>query len=329
MTDNQQVSAVGLILQAIEDIDTEKLVEQTNAMKALVGHTKTMVSAIVSISDGLSKIKPIDPDHMTAFLDAARQVVHMLENLPLDKEIRAMDLKVQASAFQMITGDLQKMVASILAITSEVGKVEDLNPDHLQRVVDNVKLIIDEVGDKFDIPIPENNLVPIVQFLGSINQILTIIHGLAGNMLKTGARMLFMVPLSVTISTGLSVMVDTLHYIGQRASEKFEAPTIDSIKSVITALGEMTDQIRKMASKMPSTVLASMVSRVLIKVVVKEINGIIRELDNLSTTKISVAPFDTLKKLAETISGMVKPMLKASVPGMKKAIGKLRDIIYT
>lgn len=328
MTDNQQVSAVGLILQAIEDIDTEKLVEQTNAMKALVGHTKTMVSAIVSISDGLSKIKPIDPDHMTAFLDAARQVVHMLENLPLDKEIRAMDLKVQASAFQMITGDLQKMVASILAITSEVGKVEDLNPDHLQRVVDNVKLIIDEVGDKFDIPIPENNLVPIVQFLGSINQILTIIHGLAGNMLKTGARMLFMVPLSVTISTGLSVMVDTLHYIGQRASEKFEAPTIDSIKSVITALGEMTDQIRKMASKMPSTVLASMVSRVLIKVVVKEINGIIRELDNLSTTKISVAPFDTLKKLAETISGMVKPMLKASVPGMKKAIGKLRDIIY-
>ena len=90
----------------------------------------------------------------------------------------------------------------------------------------------------------------------------------------------------------------------------------------------MTDQIRKMASKMPSTVLASMVSRVLIKVVVKEINGIIRELDNLSTTKISVAPFDTLKKLAETISGMVKPMLKASVPGMKKAIGKLRDIIY-
>lgn len=328
MTDNQQVSAVGLILQAIEDIDTEKLVEQTNAMKALVGHTKTMVSAIVSISDGLSKIKPIDPDHMTAFLDAAKQVVHMLENLPLDKEIRAMDLKVQASAFQMITGDLQKMVASILAITSEVGKVEDLNPDHLQRVVDNVKLIIDEVGDKFDIPIPENNLVPIVQFLGSINEILTIIHGLAGNMLKTGARMLFMVPLSVTISSGLSVMVDTLHYIGQRASEKFEAPTIDSMKSVITALGEMTDQIRKMASKMPSTVLASMVSRVLIKVVVKEINGIIRELDNLSTTKISVAPFDTLKKLAETISGMVKPMLKASVPGMKKAIGKLRDIIY-
>lgn len=328
MTDNQQVSAVGLILQAIEDIDTEKLVEQTNAMKALVGHTKTMVSAIVSISDGLSKIKPIDPDHMTAFLDAAKQVVHMLENLPLDKEIRAMDLKVQASAFQMITGDLQKMVASILAITSEVGKVEDLNPDHLQRVVDNVKLVIDEVGDKLDIPIPENNLVPIVQFLGSINQILTIIHGLAGNMLKTGARMLFMVPLSVTISSGLSVMVDTLHYIGQRASEKFEAPTIDSMKSAITALGEMTDQIRKMASKMPSTVLASMVSRVLIKVVVKEINGIIRELDNLSTTKISVAPFDTLKKLAETISGMVKPMLKASVPGMKKAIGKLRDIIY-
>lgn len=328
MTDNQQVSAVGLILQAIEDIDTEKLVEQTNAMKALVGHTKTMVSAIVSISDGLSKIKPIDSDHMSAFLDAAKQVVHMLENLPLDKEIRAMDLKVQASAFQMITGDLQKMVASILAITSEVGKVEDLNPDHLQRVVDNVKLIIDEVGDKLDIPIPENNLVPIAQFLGSINEILTIIHGLAGNMLKTGARMLFMVPLSVTISSGLSVMVDTLHYIGQRASEKFEAPTIDSMKSVITALGEMTDQIRKMASKMPSTVLASMVSRVLIKVVVKEINGIIRELDNLSTTKISVAPFDTLKKLAETISGMVKPMLKASVPGMKKAIGKLRDIIY-
>lgn len=330
MTDNQQVSAVGLILQAIEDIDTEKLVEQTNAMKALVGHTKTMVSAIVSISDGLSKIKPIDPDHMTAFLDAAKQVVHMLENLPLDKEIRAMDLKVQASAFQMITGDLQKMVASILAITSEVGKVEDLNPDHLQRVVDNVKLVIDEVGDKFDIPIPENNLVPIVQFLGSINQILTIIHGLAGNMLKTGARMLFMVPLSVTISTGLSVMVDTLHYIGQRASEKFEAPTIDSMKTVINTLSEMTDQIRKMASKMPSTVLASMVSRVLIKVVVKEINGIIKEIDNLSstTTKIQTAPFDTLKKLAETVSGMVKPMLKASVPGMKKAIGKLRDIIY-
>ena len=79
-----------------------------------MGHTKTMVSAIVSISDGLSKIKPIDPDHMTAFLDAARQVVHMLENLPLDKEIRAMDLKVQASAFQMITGDLQKMVAPYL-----------------------------------------------------------------------------------------------------------------------------------------------------------------------------------------------------------------------
>lgn len=330
MTDNQQVSAVGLILQAIEDIDTEKLVEQTNAMKALVGHTKTMVSAIVSISDGLSKIKPIDPDHMTAFLDAAKQVVHMLENLPLDKEIRAMDLKVQASAFQMITGDLQKMVASILAITSEVGKVEDLNPDHLQRVVDNVKLVIDEVGDKFDIPIPENNLVPIVQFLGSINQILTIIHGLAGNMLKTGARMLFMVPLSVTISTGLAVMVDTLHYIGQRASEKFEAPTIDSMKTVINTLSEMTDQIRKMASKMPSTVLASMVSRVLIKVVVKEINGITKEIDNLSstTTKVSVAPFDTLKKLAETVSGMVKPMLKASVPGMKKAIGKLRDIIY-
>ena len=330
MTDNQQVSAVGLILQAIEDIDTEKLVEQTNAMKALVGHTKTMVSAIVSISDGLSKIKPIDPDHMTAFLDAAKQVVHMLENLPLDKEIRAMDLKVQASAFQMITGDLQKMVASILAITSEVSKVEDLNPDHLQRVVDNVKLIIDEVGDKLDIPIPENNLVPIVQFLGSINQILTIIHGLAGNMLKTGARMLFMVPLSVTISTGLSVMVDTLHYIGQRASEKFEAPTIDSMKTVINTLSEMTDQIRKMASKMPSTVLASMVSRVLIKVVVKEINGITKEIDNLSstTTKIQTAPFDTLKKLAETVSGMVKPMLKASVPGMKKAIGKLRDIIY-
>ena len=330
MTDNQQVSAVGLILQAIEDIDTEKLVEQTNAIKALVGHTKTMVSAIVSISDGLGKIKPIDPDHMTAFLDAARQVVHMLENLPLDKEIRAMDLKVQASAFQMITGDLQKMVASILAITSEVGKVEDLNPDHLQRVVDNVKLIIDEVGDKFDIPIPENNLVPIVQFLGSINQILTIIHGLAGNMLKTGARMLFMVPLSVTISTGLSVMVDTLHYIGQRASEKFEAPTIDSMKMVINTLSEMTDHIRKMASKMPSTVLASMVSRVLIKVVVKEINGIIKEIDNLSstTTKIQTAPFDTLKKLTETVSGMVKPMLKASVPGMKKAIGKLRDIIY-
>lgn len=330
MTDNQQVSAVGLILQAIEDIDTEKLVEQTNAMKALVGHTKTMVSAIVSISDGLSKIKPIDPDHMTAFLDAAKQVVHMLENLPLDKEIRAMDLKVQASAFQMITGDLQKMVASILAITSEVSKVEDLNPDHLQRVVDNVKLIIDEVGDKLDIPIPENNLVPIVQFLGSINQILTIIQSLSANMLKTGARMLFMVPLSVTISTGLSVMVDTLHYIGQRASEKFEAPTIDSMKTVINTLSEMTDQIRKMASKMPSTVLASMVSRVLIKVVVKEINGITKEIDNLSstTTKISVAPFDTLKKLAETISGMVKPMLKASVPGMKKAIGKLRDIIY-
>lgn len=330
MTDNQQVSAVGLILQAIEDIDPEKLVEQTNAMKALVGHTKTMVSAIVSISDGLSKIKPIDPDHMTAFLDAAKQVVHMLENLPLDKEIRAMDLKVQASAFQMITGDLQKMVASILAITSEVGKVEDLNPDHLQRVVDNVKLVIDEVGDKLDIPIPENNLVPIVQFLGSINQILTIIQSLSANMLKTGARMLFMVPLSVTISTGLSVMVDTLHYIGQRASEKFEAPTIDSMKTVINTLSEMTDQIRKMASKMPSTVLASMVSRVLIKVVVKEINGITKEIDNLSSTtaKISVAPFDTLKKLAETISGMVKPMLKASVPGMKKAIGKLRDIIY-
>jgi membrane protein len=330
MTDNQQVSAVGLILQAIEDIDSEKLVEETNAMKALVGHTKTMVSAIVSISDGLSKIKPIDPDYMTAFLDAAKQVVHMLENLPLDKEIRAMDLKVQASAFQMITGDLQKMVASILAITSEVGKVEDLNPDHLQRVVDNVKLVIDEVGDKFDIPIPENNLVPIVQFLGSINQILTIIQSLSANMLKTGARMLFMVPLSVTISTGLSVMVDTLHYIGQRASEKFEAPTIDSMKAVINTLSEMTDQIRKMASKMPSTVLASMVSRVLIKVVVKEINGIINEIDNLSstTTKISIAPFDTLKKLAETISGMVKPMLKASVPGMKKAIGKLRDIIY-
>ena len=330
MTDNQQVSAVGLILQAIEDIDTEKLVEQTNAMKALVGHTKTMVSAIVSISDGLSKIKPIDPDHMTAFLDAAKQIVHMLENLPLDKEIRAMDLKVQASAFQMITGDLQKMVASILAITSEVGKVEDLNPDHLQRVVDNVKLIIDEVGDKFDIPIPENNLVPIVQFLGSINQILTIIHGLAGNMLKTGVRMMFMVPLSVTISTGLTVMVDTLHYIGRRASEKFEAPTIDSMKTVINTLSEMTDQIRKMASKMPSTVLASMVSRVLIKVVVKEINGITKELDNLSgtTAKIQTAPFDTLKKLAETVSGMVKPMLKASVPGMKKAIGKLRDIIY-
>ena len=330
MTDNQQVSAVGLILQAIEDIDTEKLVEQTNAMKALVGHTKTMVSAIVSISDRLSKIKPIDPDHMTAFLDAAKQVVHMLENLPLDKEIRAMDLKVQASAFQMITGDLQKMVASILAITSEVGKVEDLNPDHLQRVVDNVKLVIDEVGDKLDIPIPENNLVPIVQFLGSINQILTIIHGLAGDMLKTGARMLFMVPLSVTISTGLSVMVDTLHYIGQRASEKFEAPTIDSMKTVINTLSEMTDQIRKMASKMPSTVLASMVSRVLIKVVVKEINGITKEIDNLSstTTKIQTAPFDTLKKLADTVSGMVKPMLKASVPGMKKAIGKLRDIIY-
>lgn len=328
MTDNQQVSAVGLILQAIEDIDTEKLVEQTNAMKALVGHTKTMVSAIVSISDGLGKIKPIDPESMTAFLDAARQVVHMLENLPLDKEIRAMDLKVQASAFQMITGDLQKMVASILSITSEVGKVEDLNPDHLQRVVDNVKLVIDEVGDKFDIPIPENNLVPIVQFLGSINQILTIIHGLAGNMLKTGARMLFMVPLSVTISTGLSVMVDTLHYIGQKASEKFETPTIDSMKSVIDALSDAAVQIRKMASRMPSTVLASMVSRVLIKVVVKEINGIIRELDNLSTTKISVVPFDTLKKLAETVSGMVKPMLKAAVPGMKKAIGKLRDIIY-
>lgn len=330
MTDNQQVSAVGLILKAIEDIDAEKLVEQTNAMKALVGHTKTMVSAIVSISDGLSKIKPIDPDHMTAFLDAAKQVVHMLENLPLDKEIRAMDLKVQASAFQMITGDLQKMVASILAITSEVSKVEDLNPDHLQRVVDNVKLVIDEVGDKFDIPIPENNLVPIVQFLGSINEILTIIHGLAGNMLKTGATMLFMVPLSVTISTGLSVMVDTLHYIGQRVSEKFEAPTIDSMKTVINTLSEMTDQIRKMASKMPSTVLASMVSRVLIKVVVKEINGITKELDNLSgtTAKIQTAPFDTLKKLAETISGMVKPMLKASAPGMKKAIGKLRDIIY-
>lgn len=338
MTDNQQVSAVGLILQAIEDIDrragtsgdSEKLVEQTNAMKALVGHTKTMVSAIVSISDGLSKIKSIDSDHMTAFLDAAKQVVHMLENLPLDKEIRAMDLKVQASAFQMITGDLQKMVASILAITSEVSKVEDLNPDHLQRVVDNVKLVIDEVGDKLDIPIPENNLVPIVQFLGSINQILTIIQSLSANMLKTGARMLFMVPLSVTISTGLSVMVDTLHYIGQRASEKFEAPTIDSMKTVINTLSEMTDQIRKMASKMPSTVLASMVSRVLIKVVVKEINGITKEIDNLSstTTKISIAPFDTLKKLAETVSGMVKPMLKASVPGMKKAIGKLRDIIY-
>lgn len=328
MTDNQQVSAVGLILQAIEDIDTEKLVEQTNAMKALVGHTKTMVSAIVSISDGLGKIKPIDPESMTAFLDAATRVVHMLENLPLDKEIRAMDLKVQASAFQMITGDLQKMVASILSITSEMGKVEDLNPDYLQRLAGNVKLIIEEVGDKFDIPIPENNLVPIVQFLGSINQILTIIHGLAGNMLKTGARMLFMVPLSVTISTGLSVMVDTLHYIGQKASEKFEAPTIDSMKSVITALGEMTDQIRKMASRIPSTVLASMVSRVLVKVVVKEINGITRELDNLSTTKISVAPFDTLKKLTETVSGMVKPMLKAAVPGMKKAIGKLKDIIY-
>lgn len=330
MTDNQQVSAVGLILKAIEDIDTEKLVEQTNAMKALVGHTKTMVSAIVSISDGLSKIKPIDPDHMTAFLNAAKQVVHMLENLPLDKEIRAMDLKVQASAFQMITGDLQKMVASILAITSEVGKVEDLNPDHLQRLVDNVKLVIDEVGDKFDIPIPENNIGPIVQFLGSINQILTIIHGLAGNMLKTGLRMLFMVPLSVTISTGLSVMVDTLHYIGQRASEKFEAPTMESMKSVIDVLSDITAQIRKMASKMPSTVLASMVSRVLIKVVVKEINGITKEIDNLSNTtaKIQTAPFDTLKKLTDTISGMVKPMLKASVPGMKKAIGKLRDIIY-
>ena len=330
MTDNQQVSAVGLILKAIEDIDTEKLVEQTNAMKALVGHTKTMVSAIVSISDGISKIKPIDPDHMTAFLDAVKQVVHMLENLPLDKNIRAMDLKAQAAAFQMVTGDLQKMVASILAITSEVGKVEDLNPDHLQRLVDNVKLIIDEVGDKFDIPIPENNLVPIVQFLGSINQILTIIHGLAGNMLKTGLRMLFMVPLSVTISTGLTVMVDTLHYIGQRASEKFEAPTMESMKTVIDTLSEMTDQIRKMASKMPSTVLASMVSRVLIKVVVKEINGITKEIDNLSNTtaKIQTAPFDTLKKLTDTISGMVKPMLKASVPGMKKAIGKLRDIIY-
>lgn len=328
MTDNQQVNAVGLILQAIEDIDTEKLVEQTNAMKALVGHTKTMVSAIVSISDGLGKIKPIDPESMTAFLAAATRVVHMLENLPLDKEIRAMDLKVQASAFQMITGDLQKMVASILSITSEVGKVEDLNPDHLQRVVDNVKLVIDEVGDKFDIPIPENNLVPIVQFLGSINQILTIIQSLSANMLKTGARMLFMVPLSVTISTGLAVMVDTLHYIGQRASEKFEAPTIDSMKSVIDTLSDAAVQIRNMASRMPSTVLASMVSRVLIKVVVKEINGIIRELDNLSTTKISVAPFDTLKKLAETVSGMVKPMLKAAVPGMKKAIGKLKDILY-
>ena len=336
MTDNQQVSAVGLILQAIEDIDgragtsgdSEKLVEQTNAMKVLVGHTKTIVSAIVSISDGLSKIVPIDPDHMTAFLDAVKQVVHMLENLPLDKEIRAMDLKVQASAFQMITGDLQKMVASILAITSEVGKVEDLNPELLRKLADDVKLVIDEVGDKFDIPIPENNLVPIVQFLSSINQILTIIQSLSANMLKTGAMMLFMVPLSVTISTGLSVMVDTLHYIGQRASEKFEAPTMDSMKSVIDALSEMTDQIRKMASKMPSTVLASMVSRVLIKVVVKEVNGITRELDNLSSTKIELAPFDTLKKLAETVSGMVKPMLKASVPGMKKAIGKFRDIIY-
>ena len=328
MTDNQQVSAVGLILQAIEDIDTEKLVEQTNAMKALVGHTKTMVSAIVSISDGLGKIKPIDPESMTAFLDAATRVVHMLENLPLDKEIRAMDLKVQASAFQMITGDLQKMVASILSITSEMGKVEDLNPDHLQRVVDNVKLVIEEVGDKFDIPIPKNNLVPIVQFLGSINQILTIIQSLSANMLKTGARMLFMVPLSVTISTGLAVMVDTLHYIGQRASEKFETPTIDSMKSVIDTLSDAAVQIRKMASRMPSTVLASMVSRVLIKVVVKEINGITRELDNLSTTKISVAPFDTLKKLAETVSGMVKPMLKAAVPGMKKAIHKLKDILH-
>jgi hypothetical protein len=328
MTDNQQVNAVGLILQAIEDIDTEKLVEQTNAMKALVGHTKTMVSAIVSISDGLGKIVPIDPESMTAFLDAATRVVHMLENLPLDKEIRAMDLKVQASAFQMITGDLQKMVASILSITSEMGKVEDLNPDYLQRLAGNVKLIIEEVGDKFDIPIPKNNLWSIVQFLGSINQILTIIQSLSANMLKTGARMLFMVPLSVTISTGLSVMVDTLHYIGQRASEKFEAPTIDSMKSVIDALSDAAVQIRKMASRMPSTVLASMVSRVLVKVVVKEINGITRELDNLSTTKISVAPFDTLKKLTETVSGMVKPMLKAAVPGMKKAIGKLKDIIY-
>ena len=328
MTDNQQVSAVGLILQAIEDIDTEKLVEQTNAMKALVGHTKTMVSAIVSISDGLGKIKPIDPESMTAFLDAATRVVHLLENLPLDKEIRAMDLKVQASAFQMITGDLQKMVASILSITSEMGKVEDLNPDYLQRLAGNVKLIIEEVGDKFDIPIPKNNLWSIVQFLGSINQILTIIQSLSANMLKTGARMLFMVPLSVTISTGLAVMVDTLHYIGQRASEKFETPTIDSMKSVIDTLSDAAVQIRKMASRMPSTVLASMVSRVLIKVVVKEINGITRELDNLSTTKISVAPFDTLKKLAETVSGMVKPMLKASVPGMKKAIGKLKDILY-
>lgn len=328
MTDNQQVSAVGLILQAIEDIDTEKLVEQTNAMKALVGHTKTMVSAIVSISDGLGKIVPIDPESMTAFLDAATRVVHMLENLPLDKEIRAMDLKVQASAFQMITGDLQKMVASILSITSEMGKVEDLNPDYLQRLAGNVKLIIEEVGDKFDIPIPKNNLWSIVQFLGSINQILTIIQSLSANMLKTGARMLFMVPLSVTISTGLSVMVDTLHYIGQKASEKFEAPTIDSMKSVIDTLSDAAVQIRKMASRMPSTVLASMVSRVLIKVVVKEINGITRELDNLSTTKISVAPFDTLKKLAETVSSMVKPMLKAAVPGMKKAIHKLKDIIY-
>lgn len=328
MTDNQQVSAVGLILQAIEDIDTEKLVEQTNAMKALVGHTKTMVSAIVSISDGLGKIVPIDPESMTAFLDAATRVVHMLKNLPLDKEIRAMDLKVQASAFQMITGDLQKMVASILSITSEMGKVEDLNPDYLQRLAGNVKLIIEEVGDKFDIPIPKNNLWSIVQFLGSINQILTIIQSLSANMLKTGARMLFMVPLSVTISTGLSVMVDTLHYIGQKASEKFEAPTIDSMKSVIDTLSDAAVQIRKMASRMPSTVLASMVSRVLIKVVVKEINGITRELDNLSTTKISIAPFDTLKKLAETVSGMVKPMLKAAVPGMKKAIGKLKDIIY-
>lgn len=328
MTDNQQVNAVGLILQAIEDIDTEKLVEQTNAMKALVGHTKTMVSAIVSISDGLGKIVPIDPESMTAFLDAATRVVHMLENLPLDKEIRAMDLKVQASAFQMITGDLQKMVASILSITSEMGKVEDLNPDYLQRLAGNVKLIIEEVGDKFDIPIPENNLWSIVQFLGSINQILTIIQSLSANMLKTGARMLFMVPLSVTISTGLSVMVDTLHHIGQKASEKFEAPTIDSMKSVIDTLSDAAIQIRKMASRMPSTVLASMVSRVLIKIVVKEINGITRELDNLSTTKISIAPFDTLKKLAETVSGMVKPMLKASVPGMKKAIGKLKDIIY-
>lgn len=328
MTDNQQVSAVGLILQAIEDIDTEKLVEQTNAMKALVGHTKTMVSAIVSISDGLGKIVPIDPESMTAFLDATTRVVHMLENLRSTERLRAMDLKVQASAFQMITGDLQKMVASILSITSEMGKVEDLNPDYLQRLAGNVKLIIEEVGDKFDIPIPENNLVPIVQFLGSINQILTIIQSLSANMLKTGARMLFMVPLSVTISTGLSVMVDTLHYIGQRASEKFETPTIDSMKSVIDALSDAAVQIRKMASRMPSTVLASMVSRVLIKVVVKEINGITRELDNLSTTKISIAPFDTLKKLTETVSGMVKPMLKASVPGMKKAIGKLKDIIY-